>query len=30
LNAIKLNAEYWGTRVGLKYSEAFKTVRVLK
>jgi LmbE family N-acetylglucosaminyl deacetylase len=27
---IKLNAEYWGMRTGLKYVEAFKSVRVIK
>ena len=27
---IKLNAQYWGMRVGLKYVEAFKSVRIVK
>lgn len=30
LEAIKLNAQYWGMRVGLTYAEAFKTIRVIK
>jgi len=30
LEAIKLNAKYWGMRVGKEYIEAFKTVRVIK
>jgi len=29
-HGVILNAEYWGTRVGIKYAEAFKTVRVIK
>ena len=30
LENIKLNAKHWGVRVGLKYAEAFKTIRVIK
>ena len=30
LEAIKLNAKYWGMRVGKEYIEAFKAVRVIK
>ncbi len=30
LKAIKLSAENWGYKTGLKYAEAFKTVRVYK
>jgi len=30
LEAIELNAKYWGMRVGLSYAEAFKTVRVIR
>lgn len=30
LKGIRLNAEHWGTRVGLLFSEAFESVRVLK
>lgn len=30
LKGIKLNAKYHGMRVGLKYAEAFKSVRVIK
>ena len=30
LDGIKLNAKYWGMRVGKKYVEAFKSVRVIK
>ncbi len=30
LEGIKLNARYWGMRVGHKYVEAFKTVRVIR
>lgn len=30
LKGIKLHAENWGMKVGLKYAEAFKTVRILK
>jgi len=30
LEAIELNAKYWGMRVGLTYAEAFKTIRVIK
>lgn len=27
---VKLNAKYWGMKVGLEYAEAFKIVRILK
>jgi len=27
---ISINAEYWGMRVGLKYAEAFKCIRILR
>ena len=30
LENIKLNAEYWGVRVGVRYAEAFKNVRIIK
>lgn len=30
LEGVKLNAQYWGMRVGLKYAEVFKSVRVIK
>lgn len=30
LDGIKLNAEYWGMCIGLRYAEAFKTVRVVR
>lgn len=30
LQAIKLSAEYWAMRVGMKYAEAFKAVRIAK
>ncbi len=30
LEGIKLNAAYWGMRVGFKYAEAFKAVRILR
>jgi len=30
LEGVKLNAEYWGMRVGLKYCEAFKIIRLVK
>jgi len=30
LENIKLNAKHWGVRVGLKYAEAFKTIRAIK
>lgn len=30
IEAVKLNAELWGTKVGFKYAEAFKCVRCLK
>ena len=29
LKGVKLNAEYWGMRSGLKYAEAFKLVRII-
>jgi LmbE family N-acetylglucosaminyl deacetylase len=28
IEGIKINANYWGTRVGMKYAEAFKLVRM--
>ena len=30
LEGIKLNAEHWGVKTGLKYAEAFKLVRLVK
>ena len=30
LENIKLNAEYWGVKVGVRYAEAFKNVRIIK
>mgnify|MGYP000889105075 CR=1 FL=1 len=30
LDGIKLNASYWGMKTGIKYVEAFKTVRCIK
>lgn len=30
LHAVRLNAEYWAMRVGVKYAEAFKAVRIIK
>jgi len=30
LQAIRLGAEYWGMKVGMRYAEAFKVVRILK
>jgi len=30
IKGIKLNAEYWGVKVGLKYAEVFKCVRMIK
>jgi LmbE family N-acetylglucosaminyl deacetylase len=30
IDGIELNAKYWGMRVGRKYIEAFKTIRVIK
>ena len=30
LESIKLNARYWGIRIGQQYSEVFKTVRVIR
>lgn len=30
LHAVRLNAEYWAMRVGTKYAEAFKAVRIIK
>lgn len=30
LKGVKLNAEYWGMRLGLRYVEAFSSVRILK
>lgn len=29
LEGIEINAKYWGMRIGVKYAEAFKTVRVI-
>lgn len=30
LRGVRLNAEYWGMRTGMRYAEAFEAVRVLK
>ena len=30
LEGIELNSKYWGMRVGKRYVEAFKSVRILK
>jgi len=30
LEGVKLNAKYWGMKVGLEYAEAYKTVRIIK
>jgi len=30
LKGVLLNAEYWGIKTGLKYAEAFKSVRIIK
>ncbi len=30
LGGIKLNAEYWGMRTGLKYAEAFQAARIIR
>jgi len=30
LEGVKLNAKYWGMKVGLKHAEAYKVVRILK
>lgn len=30
LRGIQLNAEYWGMRVGFKYVEVFKSIRIIK
>lgn len=30
IEGIRLNAEYWGMHVGLKYAEAFKTIRIIR
>ena len=30
LEGVKLNAKYWGMKVGLEYAEAFKVVRIIK
>lgn len=30
IEGIRLNAEYWGMHVGLKYAEAFKSIRIIR
>ncbi len=30
LEGIRLNAQYWGMKTGLKYAEAFKVIRIIK
>ena len=30
LEGVKLNAKYWGMKVGLEHAEAYKVVRILK
>lgn len=30
IEGIKINAEYWGMHIGLRYAEAFKNIRVVR
>jgi len=30
LEGVKLNAQYWGLKIGVNYAEAFQTVRIIK